>query len=211
VKPKEDSKILDVGSGAGNILLNLRDCGFSNLTGIDPYIKKDIYYKNGVQIFKKTIYELTSQYDIIIFNHSFEHMPHPLEIFRHLSSIVAENGLIIIRIPTVSSFAWKCYKTDWVQLDAPRHLFLHSINSIEILAKTAGLTVELIEYDSNSFQYFGSEQYKMDIPLYHEKSFFMSRKNSLFTRSNIVEYEKKSLELNANNNGDQFTAYLRKS
>lgn len=210
VKPNENSKILDVGSGVGHTLLNLRECGFLDLTGIDPYIKNDIYYKNGVRILKKNIYELNSQYDIIIMDHSFEHMPRPLFIFQSLSSRLTTNGLIIIRIPTVSSFAWKYYKTNWVQLDAPRHLFLHSINSIEILAKMAELRVELVEYDSNSFQLWGSEQYKMDIPLCNEKSFLMSRRKSLFTRSNIGEYEKKSVELNANNNGDQFTVYLRK-
>jgi hypothetical protein len=74
----------------------------------------------------------------------------------------------------------------------------------------AGLRVESIEFDSNAFQFWGSEQYQRDIPLYHEKSFLKSRRKSIFTDSQIVEYEKRSAELNADKNGDQATIYIRK-
>jgi len=210
VKPGMDSKILDVGCGAGHLLLGLRECGFLHLTGIDPFISDDICYENGVRIYKKNLYELTGQYDFVILNHSFEHMSDPVSIFQSLALRLETNGLIIIRIPLVSSFAWRSYKTNWVQLDAPRHLFLHSTKSIEILSEMAGLRVESIEFDSNAFQFWGSEQYQRDIPLYHENSFLKSRRKSIFTDSQIVEYEKRSAELNADKNGDQATLYIRK-
>ena len=210
-KPSLDSKILDVGCGAGHLLLGLRECGFLHLTGIDPFISDDICYKNGIRIYKKKIHELKGQYDFIILNHSFEHMPDPVSIFQSLSLRLATNGLIIIRIPLVSSFAWRHYKTNWVQLDAPRHLFLHSTKSIEILSEIAGLRVESVEFDSNAFQFWGSEQYQRDIPLYHEKSFLKSRRRSIFSRSKIVEFQMRSAELNADKNGDQATIYIRKT
>lgn len=37
-----DSKILDVGCGSGSLLLDMGLYGFSDVTGIDPYIKDDI-------------------------------------------------------------------------------------------------------------------------------------------------------------------------
>jgi len=54
VKLNKNSKILDIGCGAGNLLLELRELGFIHLVGIDPYIEKDIEYKNGVKILKRT-------------------------------------------------------------------------------------------------------------------------------------------------------------
>ena len=208
-KPNLNSKILDVGCGAGHLLLGLRECGFLHLYGIDPYIGDDICYENGVRIYKKNINELTGKYDFIILNHSLEHMSDPVSIFQSLSLRLETNGLIIIRIPLVSSFAWRYYKTNWVQLDAPRHLFLHSTNSIKLLAEIAGLRVESIAFDSNAFQFWGSEQYQRDIPLYHEKSFLKSRRRSIFTRSKIVEFENKSAKLNAEDNGDQASIFIR--
>src|SRR5690606_40432851 len=36
-----DDAILDVGCGAGHLLLHLRNLGFSNLTGVDPFLPAD--------------------------------------------------------------------------------------------------------------------------------------------------------------------------
>jgi cyclopropane fatty-acyl-phospholipid synthase-like methyltransferase len=53
-----ESKILDVGCGAGELLLRLAEETFSDLTGLDPLIEGDILYKNGVKILKKELAEL---------------------------------------------------------------------------------------------------------------------------------------------------------
>ncbi|MEM0939861.1 MAG: hypothetical protein AAGI25_08730 [Bacteroidota bacterium] len=50
-----DSKILDVGLGAGRLLLKLNEYGFENLTDIDPFIERDIVYENGVKIYKNQL------------------------------------------------------------------------------------------------------------------------------------------------------------
>jgi hypothetical protein len=42
-KLKLDSAILDVGCGRGDLLLHMQNDGFSNLTGADPFIEKDIF------------------------------------------------------------------------------------------------------------------------------------------------------------------------
>ncbi len=71
-----NSKILDVGCGVGGLPLILNYYGFKDVRGIDLYIKKDIFYENGVNIFKKEIYQMENGYDVITFHHSFEHMTH---------------------------------------------------------------------------------------------------------------------------------------
>ena len=209
-KPELNFEILDVGSGSGDLLLGLRDRGFSKLTGIDPFIKEDIFYKNGVRIYKKKLCELTQQFDFIMLHHSFEHVPDPLSILIDLFQKTKPDGLVLIRIPLVSSFAWRTYKTNWVQLDAPRHLFLHSVRSIELLTSKCGFIIENIDYDSKGFQFWGSEQYLRDIPLNDERSYNINPKRSIFSDCDIKVFEKKAEELNNSQNGDQACFYLRK-
>ena len=116
----------------------------------------------------------------------------------------------MIRVPTVTSWAWRSYGVDWVQLDAPRHLFLHSLQSMNTLAEQQGFKLENVVYDSFAFQQWGSEQYKKDIALHDENSYAVSPEKSPFSSADIREFEEHSKKLNESKSGDQAAFYLRK-
>ena len=119
--------------------------------------------------------------------------------------------LLLIRIPLVSSYAWDKYQENWVDLDAPRHFYLHSEKSFKLLAKDTGYEVEKLVYDSTAFQFCGSEQYLKNISLMDPKSYGNDPENSIFTPDEIQEYAQKAMELNLRNKGDQACFFLRKS
>ncbi len=205
-----DSRILDVGCGAGHMLIYLHKKGFSDLTGFDPYIQEDHYYENGVRVLKRDLGEPSESFEFIMLHHSFEHVADPLNTLKALHEKTEYKGLVMIRIPIASSFAWKQYKTNWVQLDAPRHLFLHSIKSMELLSKGAGFEIESIEFDSDAFQFWGSEQYIKEIPLHDRRSYKYGLDGSIFTKNDIMRFQNKAEELNAAKQGDQACFLLRK-
>jgi len=202
-----DTRILDVGCGSGYFLITLKDIGFNRLHGIDPFIKEDIEYDNGVKIVKKYIFDLNGEFDLIMFNHSFEHIPDQGETLDSVYRLLSKNGKCIIRIPTVSSFAWEKYNGNWVQLDAPRHFFLHSINSIKLLALKSGLILKDYFYDSTDFQFWGSELYSKGIPLYSHDH---KSNKSTFSKHEIKSFKMKAKELNDTKFGDQVTLYFTK-
>ncbi|UCG28508.1 MAG: class I SAM-dependent methyltransferase [Bacteroidales bacterium] len=206
----ENSAILDVGCGSGFLLNYLSEIGFKHLLGVDPYIKEDIEYENGLKILKKSIHKLDDKWDLIMFHHSFEHIPDPLETLQSVSRLLTERGVCLIRIPTVSSYAWEHYKENWVQLDAPRHLFIHSIKDIALLAEKVNLVLEEIVYDSTDFQFWGSEQYIRDIPLTAPHSYSVAPSNSIFSDIEIASFKQKAKELNQKNQGDSCAFFLRK-
>jgi SAM-dependent methyltransferase len=198
------SGILDVGCGSGRLLYNFAITGFNNLLGIDPYIEKDIVYSNTLKILKKNIYKIDGKWDLIMFHHSFEHISDPIETIEKVSTLLVEGGICLLRIPTVSSFAWEHYRENWVQLDAPRHFFLHSVKSIKIIAERTNLELERIVYDSSSFQFRGSEQYIKGIPL------IAPRSKSIFSEDDLRRFAADARKLNLENRGDQAAFYLRK-
>ena len=205
-----DARILDVGCGSGSLLRTLNDIGFNRLYGVDPFIKEDIEYDNGVKIVKKHIFDLEDEFDLIMFNHSFEHISNQKETLDSVYRLLSENGKCILRIPTVSSYAWEKYNVNWVQLDAPRHFFLHSINSIKLLALNSGLILKDYFYDSTAFQFWGSEQYLRGIPLNSIDSYEKNPKKSIFSKNEIKSFKKKAKKLNDNNLGDQVALYFAK-
>lgn len=205
-----DTKILDVGCGSGKLLFALKDLGFENLTGIDPYNSKDIISDDGVKIWKKNIHEVQGKWDLIMMHHAFEHVPDPLKVLVNIAQRLKSSGSSLIRIPVVNCYAWETFRENWVQLDAPRHFFLHSVKSLEILAEEAGLELREISYDSTAFQFWGSIQYEKDIPLNDKRSYALNPGNSIFSKNDIRNFSRKAQELNDKNNGDQAVCIFRK-
>lgn len=80
VQNQYSTRILDVGCGAGAFLCRMAKQGYTELYGCDPFIEKDIFYDNGVRIYKKTIHEMRDEFDWIFFNDSFEHITDPHEV-----------------------------------------------------------------------------------------------------------------------------------
>lgn len=198
-------RILDVGCGNGQTLNKLFSYGFRYLDGIDPFIEAEIDYPNGIRISKGEISDVKSDYDMVMFHQSFEHMPDPVKVLKEVYRVLKPEGYLIIRIPIALSYAWRKYKTNWVQLDAPRHFFIHSIKSMIIVAAEAGFKLKKVIYDSTDFQFIGSEAYLRDIPLieyYSGVDIFSCDQKKIFAR----EAER----LNEINDGDSACFYFRK-
>ena len=209
-KLTKDSKILDVGSGNGAFLRRLKDAGFSDLTGIDLYIENEIQYDDKFKILKTDLHSISGKWDLILFIHSFEHMSDPLDVFQWIYKNLSDRGFCVIVIPITSSYAWVHYGTDWIQLDAPRHFFLHSIESIKLIAEKAKLDLVEINYVSDELQFWGSEQYSKGIPLLSEKSFEINPHESIFTFEQIAKFKQEARDLNASGKGDTAMFVLRK-
>ncbi|PWT82341.1 MAG: hypothetical protein C5B44_02300 [Acidobacteria bacterium] len=204
-----NSKILDFGSGAGQTMKVLRHFGFNNLTGVDPYIEHDIDLGKGAWILRTNLEHVNGPFDLILANHSLEHVPDPRRTLQELLRLLTPGHHAIIRMP-VLSYAWRHYGANWVQLDAPRHLFLFATDSFKALAEKIGFTVKRIDYDSSAFQFWGSEQYAQDIPLLDPQSYFVDADKSIFSAPEIANFELRAQELNTKGDGDQAVFYLQK-
>lgn len=208
-KVNKNTKIIDVGCGDGSWLHMLREMGFQSLLGTDPFLAKKIEYKNGLTILNNDIFQIKDKYEIVSLRNSFEHMPDPLKVLNHVQSILSDDGYCVIRIPIVS-YAWKHYKENWIQFDAPRHFYLHSVESMKIVADQSGFYVCNVLYDAGMLQFYGSEQILKDIPLHSNRSYMNDPKNSIFSKKEISNFKAKTIELNKNKQGDVAIFFLKK-
>ena len=197
--------ILDVGCGAGKFLCKLAQLGYTNLIGCDPFIENDIVYENGVHIYKKEIHEMTGQFDNIFLNDSFEHVTDPHEVMDSIKRLLAPNGIVQIKIPVYPNIAYDMFGTDWFQIDAPRHITLHSKESISALAAEHGLCIIKREYDSGADQIVRSHLYSIGIPLCEQTNDVVYQHFSRETIDDIIESCKMA---NENEYGDHAVFYL---
>jgi SAM-dependent methyltransferase len=202
------SRILDVGCGAGAFLARLHAAGFRNVLGIDPFLARDLAFPGGLRVLKADLRAVAGTWDLVMFHHSFEHMADPGTVLAATAARLGRAGACLLRLPVVPSYAWETYGVDWAQLDAPRHLFVHSIESIKLLARDAGLRVQAVVYDSDAFQFYASEQYRRDIPLRDARSYATDPARSIFSPADIAEFERRAAQLNREGRGDQAAIVL---
>lgn len=175
--------------------------GFRNLSGIDPFVDSDIQVTRGVTVRRGELGTVQGQFDLIMFHHSLEHVPDPVEVVSQAASLLAPGGWILIHVPVMGKWAWRQYGTDWVQLDAPRHLHLFTEKAVHEMADSVGLGVDAVIYDSFELQYIGSEKVRL------------SRANSTarinYTSGDIRSFRRRARKLNINHDGDQACFLMR--
>ncbi|MGV3710832.1 MAG: class I SAM-dependent methyltransferase [Gemmatimonas sp.] len=196
-----EASILDVGCGDGMIARDLKEAGYRAVTGIDPFIPESFDFPNGARILRASVSDVPGVYDLIMMHHSLEHVPDQQSTMRAIRERLKPGGWCLIRIPTVSSFAFEHYGAEWVQLDAPRHLFLHSRTSIVELGERAGLTHVATHDDSTIMQFTGSERYRRGLSFSNEAGGF--------TQAEVQNYRRQTDQLNAAHQGDQIAVYFR--
>ncbi len=159
--------ILEVGCGSGALIQRLDRAGFRDLTGIDPRLPEaeSDPARGSPRLLRASLTDHRGRYRLVMAHHSFEHLEDPVAAFSAFAGLVEPGGWLLLRTPRADGWARRRYGADWVQLDAPRHLHLHTRRSIEWLAASSGFRLVRVVDDSRPFQIWGSELYRRDVPL----------------------------------------------
>jgi SAM-dependent methyltransferase len=188
-----EARILDVGSGHGELLKRLRRAGFTRLEGIDPFVPP--MEERGLTIHSGELSTLEGAYDLIMTHHSIEHVQDPVATFREMRRLLARGGRILLRTPLADSWAHEHYGRDWWALDAPRHLYVFTSVGIRLLAAQTTLRIVDESRDSDAMQFYAGE-------LYREGQTLAGHSLRELDRETAAEYQLRALELNEQGTGD---------
>jgi len=204
------SRVCDVGCGGGRELAELRCQGFRNLLGIDPYLGQAEARIGDVVLRRQHVGDLDGRWDLFTLHHVLEHLPDPVGELRQLAARLEPEGAIVVGVPLADGWCARHYGPDWVQIDAPRHLMVPTVKAMDVLAYAAGLRVERVTWDSWSMQFWGSEQYRMDIPLVSEQGYRLECPGTgPFSAEQHAKWERRAEELNRRQAGDAASFVLR--
>lgn len=120
-------KVLDIGCGNGNFLKHLKNICQAEAHGIerDSHATKRAM-QQGIVIHTGTGCMQNfddSSFDAVTLFHVFEHLQHPAELISEIHRILKPGGLLVMSFPDIGSWQAKIFRSAWLHLDPPRHLF----------------------------------------------------------------------------------------
>jgi len=200
--------ILDVGCGRmPGALASLQAVGFRNLRGIDPFLEEDGVWR-GIPLARSSIHECVGDYQLVMMHHSFEHMPDPVEVMASARRLLRPNGAVLLRTPVMGTWFWDHYGAHWWELDAPRHLFVHSVESLRRCADAAGLELFDVVWDSSFEEMIASEQIARDVA-WREPASWSVTPPAGFSDGTIESYRDWVAALNGSGNAGRAGFYFR--
>jgi SAM-dependent methyltransferase len=147
----EPGRVLDVGCGSGELLARYAALGWDAF-GVDPAPRVvAAARRRGLNVHEGTLADRpwgSMRFDLIVFSHSLEHIPEPLDVLREAVASLAPNGRLALALPN-----WRCWQRHlfggrWFHLDLPRHLQHFSPHALQVAADVLGL--EILEIGTSS-------------------------------------------------------------
>lgn len=168
-------RILDVGCGDGFFLLYLSRLGW-DCHGVEPGETAAEYARTALGLDVRSGTLQTTKYpdarfDVVSFNHVFEHLREPKANLAEVRRLLKEGGYLVVSVPNFGSADRRLFGSSWVGLKLPQHLFQYTSATLRRMLEGAGFafcSLEYRSYEANSTMYYSESlrYWLRDIGLY---------------------------------------------
>lgn len=135
-------RMLDVGCGDGELARAFARRGWE-VAGVEPSAGAARRAgAGGVEVHTGTLEDAPWRgpcFDAVVFNHSLEHLPDPLDGLRRAGALLCEGGVVAVAVPNFGCWQRRAFGSRWFQLDLPRHLQHLDARTLGGLMARAGL------------------------------------------------------------------------
>ena len=161
----KDKNHLDIGAGTGHFINATSNAGFNSL-GLEP---DEDARSLAVKLHNANIKPLEHLFDlehnsmdVITMWHVLEHVYNLKNDLKQITSVLKDDGVMVVAVPNMRSYDAKKYKQYWAAYDLPIHLYHFQPNDIKNLFEQYGMEIDKIlpmKYDSFYVSML-SEKYK---------------------------------------------------
>jgi SAM-dependent methyltransferase len=154
-------RLLDVGCGAGHYIQSLAACGWQ-VSGVEPSAAAaEAGRAAGLEVICGDIHSANLQlggFDVVRFNHSFEHVPDPVESLEAAWRLLKPAGYLFIGVPNTAGLWAKIFGPWWWYLGLPVHTFGFNPSNLKLLLERSGFEVVQVRYNAEFAGLLGSMQ-----------------------------------------------------
>lgn len=142
-KPFKNKFVVEIGTGAGGILQAFKEKG-NTVFGVDLGSEYINYGKNrGLDLKVGGIAEvekLSAKPDLIIYNHTLEHILNPIEELKKIRDMLAQSGAVYIEVPGIKNLDDSYKYRDFLKYLQCAHVYHFSLKTLKNVACKAGLS-----------------------------------------------------------------------
>ena len=144
--PPPSAKLLDVGCGSGDFLIQMKYCGWDVL-GLepDPEAVRTARSTHRLPVVEGTLETAqlnTDGFDAVSMLHVIEHVPDPGATLRRVWRLLRPGGRLLVITPNAHSLGARAFECSWIGWEPPRHLHVFTSESLQRLLMATGFVLE---------------------------------------------------------------------
>ena len=173
-KFKKAGKVLEVGCSTGLMLSLFLKRGWQ-VRGIEiSQQAAQVAQQRGIEVVVNLFEKVTfkEKFDVIIFNHTLEHMENPVKVLQKSLSLLEDNGLLYVDIPNFGGLSAQLLKADWSLLLPAEHKWHFTYKALEILLKRLEFKIIFSDRSSGVWDYENPIQGVFQSLISFKKRFF---------------------------------------
>lgn len=151
---QQNGKLLDVGCATGSFLDFMKRRKGWDVYGIEMDPKSAHHVKSlGIPAFCGAPEEAPFEenfFDVMTFWDVLEHLPYPRKALRKAKQMLEENGVLVMCLPNIHSFGFRLFGHRYLALDAPRHFFHFSRETLTRLLSEEGFSIRHLSSNMGS-------------------------------------------------------------
>ncbi len=171
---KNSGKVLEIGASVGTFLQIFKERGWE-CWGVEPSKSASVSEKKGIKVIKNYFEKASlpkNYFDLIIMNHTLEHMEDPFLILNKIYKVLKKDGIVFIDVPNYGGLGSKLLDKDWPYLLPDEHLHQFTKKDLTELLKKEGFKVLHSESRSGIFEYADPLKELFDSLFAFKKRFF---------------------------------------
>jgi 2-polyprenyl-3-methyl-5-hydroxy-6-metoxy-1,4-benzoquinol methylase len=156
---KKSGRLLDVGCATGIFLAGIKANPGWELYGVEinehaASIAREQHRLNVATGTLEDVEYPTDFFDAVTLWDVLEHLHDPSKSLIEISRILKKDGVLIIRVPNLSSWDAKLFGSSWAGLDAPRHLYVYDPHTLSRLLHKTNFDILRMGCDIGSYTTF---------------------------------------------------------
>ncbi len=152
-------RLLDIGCSTGLFLNRMKTHGSWELYGVEinRQAAETARQQYGLEVFVGTLEQAgypDESFDAITLWDVFEHLHDPLRSLHEIHRILKPDGVLVLRVPNGASWDARLFGPHWAGLDAPRHLYVFTPETLRRMLAEAGFAVDELSCRIGSYPTF---------------------------------------------------------